>query len=77
MVIGNHILEGSVQDLPKPLILAQPTEESEPFRGSENLHSSICKVRGVIRQKILFKSRPRVEVGALYRDDPTRAQIRS
>ena len=65
IVIGNHVMEGSQVTLKKPLIVFEPTHSSEPYQGIEELRSNICQARGVIREKLIFKTRPQIVVGAL------------
>ena len=68
LIIGNHVLVGEKQILKKPLIVIQPTEDVEPVMGVDDLRSSVCEVRGVVREKLLFKKRPNISVGALGDD---------
>lgn len=69
LVIGNHVLEGVLSKLKTPLVVLEPTERTEAFNGVEELRSSICNVRGIVREKLLFKTRPKIVVGALGEDD--------
>ena len=64
MIIGNHVLEGNHEVLKQPLLVVEPTENVE--RDSVTNHrSSVCRTVGVIRDRIIFKSRPNIVIGAL------------
>lgn len=65
LIVGNHVMEGSSSSLKKPLVILEPTERVESFMGVDELRSSICQVRGVVRNKLTFKTRPNIQVGAL------------
>jgi hypothetical protein len=62
LFIGNHVLVGKSEKLNKPLIMAYPSEKVEGFMGRDELRSSICNVRGIVREKIVFKTRPNIFV---------------
>ncbi len=64
MIIGNHVLEGAHETLKQPLMVLAPSEttESDP---KTNHRSSVCQAVGVIRDRIIFKSRPNIVIGAL------------
>ena len=64
MIIGNHVLAGTPQTLKKPLVILDASEEVEAFHGVDELRSSVCHLRGVVREKLIFKSRPNIVVGA-------------
>lgn len=68
LVVGNHVLEGFSQDLKRPLVVFYPTEEVEAHTETEGHRSHVCRAQGIIRRKILFKSRPRIVLGALGED---------
>ena len=68
LAIGNHVLEGTLETLSKPLLIMEPTSEVEPFMGVQNLRSNVCEVRGVVREKLIFKTRPKIVVGAMESD---------
>ncbi len=65
LFIGNHVLEGKSETLKKPLLLVYPSERVESFMGQGDLRSAICNVHGVVREKIVFKSRPNIAVGEI------------
>ncbi len=68
LYIGNHLLEGSAVQLKKPLMVIFPTEKVEGYKGRDELRSSVCQIHGVVRQKIVFKTRPNIAVGELESD---------
>jgi hypothetical protein len=68
LIIGNHVLEGSSQTLKKPLVMLEPSEAVESFMQVDELRSFICNVKAIVRNKIVFKTRPRIVVGALGDD---------
>lgn len=45
LTIGNHVLRGKIEDLPKPLLLVQKV-------------SGTLVVTGIIKKKVLFSERP-------------------
>jgi hypothetical protein len=65
LYIGNHLLEGSKEVLNKPLVIVYPTERVEAYMGVDELRSSVCTVRGIVREKLLFKTRPNIAVATL------------
>ena len=67
MIIGNHVLEGSHETLKQPLVVIEPTEAivRDP---STNHRSNVCQTVGVIRDRIIFKTRPNIVLGALGDD---------
>jgi len=67
MIIGNHVLEGTHEPLKQPLLVLEPSERVE-FDASTNHRSSVCQGVGVIRDRIIFKSRPNIVIGALGDD---------
>lgn len=68
LAIGNHVLEGTLETLTKPLLVMEPTGDVEPFMEVETLRSNVCQVRGVVREKLIFKTRPKIVVGAMESD---------
>ena len=69
LIIGNHVLEGQAIQLKNPLIVMEPSEHTKSYQGVEELRSSVCRVRGIVREKVLFKTRPNIVVGALGETD--------
>jgi len=69
LIIGNHVLDGRSETLTKPLAIFEPVGESEKFMGHETLRSSVCQLKGVVREKLIFKSRPNIVVGAMDSED--------
>ena len=67
MIIGNHVLEGSHEVLKKPLLVIEPTEDIKRDP-SVDRRSNVCRSVGVIRDRIIFKSRPNIVIGALGDD---------
>lgn len=65
LYIGNHVLEGHRETLKKPLVVINPTEKVEPFMGVDELRSSVCVVHGIVREKLIFKTRPNIAVTLL------------
>ena len=61
-------MEGSQITLKKPLIIFEPSHKTESYQGVEELRSNICEARGIIREKLIFKTRPNIVVGALGDD---------
>lgn len=60
MVIGNHFLEGSFQNLKSPLLIVDDRVQS--LSGDfEVTHSNGTElhVQGIVRRKIIFKNRPK------------------
>lgn len=49
MVIGNHFLEGSFQNLKSPLLVL---DSKDPV-------DAALSIQGVVRRKIIFKTRPK------------------
>ena len=87
MIIGNHVLEGTHEVLKQPLLVIEPTEEVHTDAVSQH-RSSICQTVGVVRDRIIFKTRPNIVIGALGDDfdtpnpsdiesDGTRERVRS
>lgn len=70
-MIGNHVLEGSASTLSKPLVLFYPTDEVEEFEGVKELRANVCRGHGIIRRKIVFKTRPNIVLGSLGDDFDT------
>jgi hypothetical protein len=68
LIIGNHVLEGTAEALKKPLVIFEPLEETVPFQGDEDLRSHVCSAIGIVRERLLFKTRPNIVVGALGDD---------
>ena len=62
LFIGNHVLIGKSEPLKKPLAMVYPSEKVESFMGCDELRSSVCNVRGIVREKIVFKTRPNIAV---------------
>ena len=69
LIIGNHVLEGTSTPLKTPLVILQPVDSTLQFMGVDGLRSSVCEVQGIVREKILFKTRPNISVGALDEQD--------
>lgn len=65
LYIGNHVLEGHLETLKKPLVIINPTEKVEPFMGVDELRSSVCVGHGIVREKLIFKTRPNIAVTLL------------
>lgn len=65
LYIGNHVLEGTRETFKKPLVIIDPTEKVEPYMGVDDLRSSVCVVRGIVREKLIFKTRPNIAVTSL------------
>jgi len=68
LIIGNHVLEGSNETLKKPLVVFEPLDETVPFKGDPGLRSHVCSAIGIVRERLLFKTRPNIVVGALGDD---------
>ena len=68
MIIGNHVLEGSSETLKKPLVVFEPVEETVQFQDDPELRSHLISAIGVVRERLLFKTRPNIVVGALGDD---------
>ena len=54
--------------LTNPLVIIEPVDSVEPFMGLEQLKSNVCVVRGIVREKLIFKTRPNIVIGALGSD---------
>lgn len=54
--------------LKNPLVIIEPVDSVEPFMGLEQLKSNVCVVRGIVREKLIFKTRPNIVIGALGSD---------
>lgn len=61
-------MEGDECHLSKPLVVFYPTEEVEEFQQVKELRANVCRGQGVIRRKIVFKTRPNIVLGALGDD---------
>jgi hypothetical protein len=66
MIIGQHFLEGNVVTLKAPyLLIDEPEDEEVSMDGSSdtsNKKSNADKeleIRGVVKQKVIFKTRPK------------------
>ena len=87
LIIGNHVLEGTHESLKQPLLVVEPSEAIERDHVT-NQRNNVCRTVGVIRDRIIFKSRPNIVIGALGDDfdsdagsdsliDESRERIRS
>ncbi|KAG7673451.1 hypothetical protein Ndes2526B_g03100 [Nannochloris sp. 'desiccata'] len=56
LTIGYHQCEGKIQTLKKPLAVLSKTDGADPATGEPTQE---YKVVGVVREKYLFKARPR------------------
>lgn len=50
--------------LKNPLVIIEPVDSVESFMGLEQLKSNVCEVRGIVREKLIFKTRPNIVIGA-------------
>lgn len=57
MVIGNHLLEGSFQSLKNPLLVLDNCQ-SKSTEAEPSIHTDL-QVNGIVRRKIIFKTRPK------------------
>lgn len=64
LYIGNHVLEGHLETLKKPLVIINPTEKVEPLWALMN-YVHLYVVHGIVREKLIFKTRPNIAVTLL------------
>lgn len=57
MIIGNHFLEGSFQNLKSPLLVLDSNDSTDDTAASTAAPS--LSIQGVVRRKIIFKTRPK------------------
>lgn len=65
MIIGHHILHGKFQELEKPFLVI--FKETSMMEGSNSPEEVKYGVRAVIKQKLVFKTRPKPIVGELIK----------
>jgi Ctf8 len=65
LVLGRQRLRGELETLPKPLVVfSKPTaEERMELRPTDPDASSVQVVRGVVRQRVVFRERPQALLG--------------
>lgn len=61
VIIGNNLIEGSKQKLPKPLAVLKKNVKSKEEGGTDvdNANNAEYLVVGVVREKYIFKNRPK------------------
>jgi hypothetical protein len=59
MIIGQHFLEGSVVELKAPYLLLDEPEDCEIAEEVESHFDKQLSIRGVVKKKIIFKTRPK------------------
>lgn len=65
--VGNHLLEGKLVDLQKPLVVVKKLNNNFKDANSIELNleekkDSTFQVSGIVKRKYLFKTRPRILV---------------
>ena len=58
--IGNRILEGKLITLDKPISVLTKTDTFTNFQGSTHFRSRELEIKGIIRKKYIFSTRPRI-----------------
>jgi hypothetical protein len=60
MTIGPHLIEGKVEKLSTPLLVLRREDGALETPGSTESFSATMVVAGIAKQKLLFKSRPKL-----------------